>query len=175
MGRFQMFMRNFLWLCCLIPTFAFADTPGLGQPIDESEVGSLTVFASGQGLPEPQRSVSAGRILYERDCFACHGEEGRGSLNDQLAGGHVGLDAIPEKRTIGSYWPYAAPVFDYVRRAMPYANPGSLTDDEVYALTAYLLYVNDVVPADTVLDAEKLKQVKMPNRERFFSSFKLPK
>ena len=100
---------------------------------------------------------------------------GQSGINDRLAGGHVALDEIPQARTLGSFWPYAVPIFDYIRRAMPYANPGTLRDDEVYALTAYLLHVNGVIEADTILNAERLAAIKMPNRDRFFSQFKLPK
>ena len=153
---------------------ASAEVPQLGEPVDESEVNAITVFADGAGLPQGQGSVAEGRLIYERQCIACHGVGGQGGINDQLVGGHVGLEEIPQKRTIGSYWPYAVPVFDYIRRAMPYANPGSLTNDQIYALTAYLLHANGVVAEDAVLDAESLRAIQMPNRVRFFSDFKLP-
>ena len=151
-----------------------AEVPRLGEPIEESDVGGITVFANGYGLPEGKGSVAEGRSIYERQCIACHGLDGQGGINDQLVGGHVGLDSIPQKRTIGSYWPYAVPVFDYIRRAMPYANPGSLTNDEVYSLTAYLLYANEILPENAVLDARSLRSVKLTKRERFFSDFRLP-
>ncbi len=141
-------------LLCVIGV-VHADKPGLGIAISEDEVGALTVFSTGVGLPDGQGDVAVGRQLYDKLCMACHGIGGRGGINDQLAGGHVGLDEVPSTRTIGSFWPYAPPLFDYIRRAMPFAEPGTLQNDEVYALVAYLLYVNGVVPEGTgCLNAE---------------------
>ena len=151
-----------------------ADTPDLGVPITESEVQDITVQANGDGLPPGQGSVRQGEQLYTQHCMACHGVGGKGGINDQLQGGGKPLHEAVEVRTIGSYWPYAATVFDYVRRSMPYAQPGSLSNDEVYALTAYLLFLNKIVEGDTELDAAGLRAVKMPNRTRFFSRYKLP-
>ena len=102
-------------------------------------------------------------------CVACHGPDGEQGLNDQLAGGE-----LPYKRTIGTYWPYAPTVFDYIRRAMPYHGAGQLTNDETYALVAYLLHLNDIVDSDEVIDAVALAAIEMPAREIFFSSFPLP-
>ena len=104
----------------------------------------------------------------------CHGERGVGGVNDTLAGGQVGLNEQPATRTIGSYWPYAPPLFDYIRRAMPYHTPGALTDDEIYSLTAYILHINGLWDAKTPLDAAALSGVTMPNRARFYSTFELP-
>lgn len=168
-------MRSLLAFSLVYALPALAQAPQLGVPIAEREVQSLTVFADGEGLPSGQGSVAEGKAINERLCLACHGVNGQDGINDQLSGGHIGLALVPQKRTIGSYWPYATPIFDYIRRAMPYANPGTLADDQVYALTTYLLHVNDIVPAGMVLDAKTLASIKMPNRERFFSEFKLPK
>ncbi len=167
-------MPTIVVLLALFSAFGHADKPGLGVPISELDVGALTVFSTGAGLPAGQGDVDGGKRLYEKRCIACHGVGGQGGINDQLSGGHVGLDAVPSARTIGSFWPYAPPLFDYVRRAMPFAEPGTLQDDEVYALVAYLLFVNGIVAEDTILDAEKLSRVSMPNRDRFFSEFQLP-
>lgn len=153
---------------------AYSQTPGLGVPIAEAAVESITVFADGENLPPGSGTVAEGQRLYQQQCAACHGPGGKGGINDPLVGGHSALDKAPAPRTIGSFWPYAVPVFDYIRRAMPYAAPGTLTDDQVYALVAYLLHTNEIIGADTRLDAERLRGVKMPNRERFFSTFDLP-
>ncbi|PYM68767.1 MAG: hypothetical protein DME03_23695 [Candidatus Rokuibacteriota bacterium] len=100
-------------------------------------------------------------------CQACHGEKGVGGPNDRLAGGQGTLASKTPVRTVGSYWPYATTVFDYVRRAMPFAQPLSLTDSEVYAVTAYLLNVNGIIGEQDVMNAETLPRVKMPNRDSF--------
>lgn len=161
-------------LLLMVSANVMAEAPRLGEPVGEAEVGAITVFANGEGLPPGQGSVLQGRAIYQQQCLACHGVEGQGGINDQLVGGHVAFDDVPQARTIGSYWPYAAPVFDYIRRAMPYANPGSLSNDQVYALTAYLLYANELLSEDATLDAGALAAIRLPNRERFFSQFKLP-
>lgn len=153
---------------------AFAETPGLGVPVKESAITSITVFADGENLPPGSGTVAEGERLYQQQCMSCHGVDGRDGINAPLVGGHAALHQSPAQRTIGSFWPYAVPVFDYIRRAMPYAEPGTLTDDQVYALVAYLLHANDIVGADARLNADSLRAVKMPNRARFFSQFDLP-
>lgn len=152
----------------------WAAGPQLGQPITPDETPSLVIWPDGRGLPAGEGSVPAGHTLYARHCLACHGVDGRDGLNDTLVGGQVGPDQVPAQRTIGSYWPYATSLYDYIRRAMPYQSPGSLTDEEVYALVAYLLYLNQIIEEDTVLDAERLAEIEMPNRYRFHSRFELP-
>ena len=104
-------------------------------------------------------------------CIACHGPQGSGTVNDQLVGGQGTLTGTTPIKTIGSYWPYATTVFDYVRRAMPYPTPHSLSDQEVYALTAYLLSLNGIIAKDAVMDAKTLPLVKMPNRGNFILSY----
>ena len=109
---------------------------------------------------------------YAARCAACHGKTGKEGPNDALVGRLPG-DAFPfasdprAPKTIGSYWPYATTVFDYIRRAMPPDKPGSLRDDEVYGLTAYLLSLNELIPADAVIDAASLPKVKMPAHDHF--------
>jgi cytochrome c len=105
--------------------------------------------------------------VYAAKCIACHGAEGAGKPADQLVGGIGSLATANPVRTVGSYWPYATTLFDYVRRAMPTTAPRSLTDDEVYAVSAYVLNLNGIVAADAVMDAQTLPQVKMPNRHGF--------
>ena len=163
-------------VCCLVFSVpaAFADGPNLGVPIEESAADSITIFADGRGLPPGSGDVAAGKALFETQCAACHGAGGQQGTNDWLVGGHVALDEQPRHRTVGSYWPYAPPLFDYIRRAMPYRNPGTLTSDEIYALVAYLLHANGLWPQDQPLDAKGLAGIKMPNRARFFSRYPLP-
>jgi cytochrome c len=153
----------------LISTVCSAEGPGLGQPLDASELEALdyAVLPSGDGLPSGSGNAQAGAALYIQHCLACHGEEGVNGINDRLAGGHGTIDGERPLKTVGSYWPYATTVFDYIRRAMPYQTPGSLTADEIYSLTAYLLYINDIVAENDVLDAENLPAVQMPNRDNF--------
>ena len=100
-------------------------------------------------------------------CLACHGEQGQGQINDRLAGGHGTLGGPAPIKTVGSYWPYATTVFDYIRRSMPYLQPQSLTNDEVYAVTAYILFLNGIVNEDQTMDSQTLPGIQMPNREGF--------
>lgn len=149
--------------------------PGLGTPVDADAIATadLTVMPDGSGLPPGSGDPAAGARVYASHCQACHGADGGGRPNDALAGGRGSLTGDAPRKTIGSYWPYATTVFDYVRRAMPYQQPGSLSDDEVYAVTAYLLHLNGIIGADTVLDAESLPRVRMPNRDGFRASVSL--
>ena len=149
----------------------------LGRAATPQEIAALDVdvAADGAGLPPGSGTVADGQTIYAQKCASCHGVRGEGIMpfNPRL----VGRDSIAEKfpfgvtpglpRTIGNYWPYATTVFDYVRRAMPLTAPGSLTNDEVYALTAYLLAANNVLPVASRLDATLLKSVKMPYVDRF--------
>ena len=143
--------------------------PQLGKPAPALLVAAWDrdVMPDGSGLPPGAGSVEEGRLLFERQCAACHGAGGVGGPGGDLAGGVGTLAGSTPKPTVGSYWPYATTLFDYVRRAMPYDRPGSLADSEVYALVAYLLAANDIVSPDAILDAEKLPRVAMPNRGGF--------
>ena len=160
-----------LWclLCFLSATSASAQSPQLGQPMTAAEVAAIdfTVLPSGNGLPEGGGNAQQGEGLYRVQCQACHGEQGVGGINDRLAGGHGTLTGPKPVKTIGSYWPQATTAFDFIRRAMPYSAPGTLSNDEVYALTAYLLHINGVIEASTVMNQSSLPAVVMPNRDRF--------
>lgn len=148
----------------------FADGgPGLGEELTAEEVAAIdfTIMPDGDGLPEGSGDAVAGRRVYNENCLACHGEDGAGGLNDVLAGGHGSISGPEPQKTVGSYWPYATTIFDYVRRAMPFQTPGSLSNDDVYAVTAYLLFVNGIISEDTAIDAESLPGVNMPNRDNF--------
>ncbi len=149
-------------------------TFGIGRAATPVEIAALDIDVGpdGVGLP-PGRGTSAdGAQIYAARCASCHGKTGKEGPNDVMVGRLPG-DAFPFARdartpkTIGSYWPYATTVFDYIRRAMPPDKPGSLKDEEVYALTAYLLTLNELIPVDAVVDAASLPKVKMPAREHF--------
>jgi len=123
--------------------------------------------AHGDGLPPGSGDVATGARVFAAKCAACHGAHGEGGLGDALVGGQGTLSSAKPKRTVGSYWPYATTLFDYIRRAMPYNAPESLSADEVYALSAFLLNQSGIVPADARLDAASLPRVAMPNRDGF--------
>jgi cytochrome c len=159
-----------LALLALVTTLVQAqETPRLGVPAAPEDVSRVdfTVMPDGEGLPDGSGNAMIGAGLYRQHCLACHGEGGTDGTNDRLAGGHGSLATSRPVKTIGSYWPYATTLFDYIRRAMPYQSPGILSDDQVYSLTAYLLFLNDIVGEDAVLDADTLAAVEMPNRDQF--------
>ncbi|MDZ7643458.1 MAG: cytochrome c [Woeseiaceae bacterium] len=145
------------------------DAPALGEPLAAEEIAavSFTILPDGSGLPPGSGSVADGEAVYAQHCLACHGAGGEGGPNDRLAGGRGSLDSAAPVKTVGSYWPYATTLFDYLRRAMPYTAPGTLSADELYAVTAYVLHLNGIVGADAVLDAERLPAIEMPNRNGF--------
>src|SRR6266850_5678628 len=147
---------------------------GIGRPATPSEIAALDIDVGpdGAGLPPGRGSSAEGAPIYAARCAGCHGKTGKEGPNDVLVGRLPGdaFDFARDPRapkTIGSYWPYATTVFDYIRRAMPPDKPGSLKDDEVYDLTAYLLAANELIPADAVIDATSLPKVKMPARDHF--------
>ncbi|MGH8178711.1 MAG: c-type cytochrome [Steroidobacter sp.] len=144
---------------------------GIGRRVSESELAgwNIDVAPDGAGLPSGRGSVQQGKLVYESKCLACHGAEGQGQPMDRLAGGQGTLSSANPVKTIGSYWPYATTVFDYVRRAMPLDKPQSLSADETYAVTAYLLHLNGIVGPATVMNAQTLPKVQMPNRTAFRS------
>ncbi|MCW5298956.1 cytochrome c [Herbaspirillum lusitanum] len=146
-----------------------AQVYGIGHAASERDLAAwnIEVAADGAGLPAGSGSVTNGKAIYAQQCAACHGAKGEGKPADQLVGGKGTLTSANPVKTIGSFWPYATTVFDFINRAMPYNAPQSLTPDEVYSVTAYLLYLNGVVTADTVLDAHSLPRVRMPNRDGF--------
>jgi S-disulfanyl-L-cysteine oxidoreductase SoxD len=145
------------------------ETPKLGRPATQAEIAAwdISIAPDGRGLPPGSGTATQGALVYAQKCQSCHGEKGAGGPNDRLVGGQGTLASKAPVRTVGSYWPYATTVFDYVRRAMPFVQPLSLTDGEVYALTAYLLSLNGIIGAEDVMNAETLSRVKMPNRDNF--------
>lgn len=149
--------------------------PDLGTKATSGQIAAwdISIAPDGEGLPIGSGTVPQGKAIYTVQCIACHGKEGVGKPNNRLVGGHGSLSGPAPVKTVGSYWPYATTVFDYIRRAMPYPLSGSLTDDEVYALTAYLLFLNGIIEEDDVLDARTLPEVEMPNRDNFVLAYPL--
>ena len=151
---------------------ALAETFGFGTtPTDAELARFVSPLPDGRGLPGGSGSVLEGRSIYEQQCASCHGENLQGGTGDRLIGGRDTLvNDDPKKapvKTVESYWPYATTLFDYVRRAMPLTAPGSLTNDQVYAVTAYILYRASVVSEDAIMNRVTLPHVAMPNREGF--------
>ena len=175
-----MSMLEPLALCAAVfaAASALAQAPQFGQPIAPADIAlwDISVGPDGAGLPPGRGTAIQGQSVYDAKCQACHGEKGTGGPNDPLVGGIGSLapGGVPLK-TVGSYWPYATTLFDYIRRAMPFQAPKSLTADEVYALSAYVLYLNGIVAAEEVLDDQSLPKVKMPNRDGFIAFPRNPK
>ena len=143
--------------------------PNLGRPATAQEVAAwdISIPPSGAGLPAGSGTPKLGEAVYVAQCQACHGPKGIGKPADPLVGGVGSLATAKAVRTVGSFWPYATTLFDYTRRAMPTTRPMSLTNEEVYAVTAYLLYLNGIIAEDAEMNAQTLPQVKMPNRDGF--------
>ncbi len=142
---------------------------GIGRPATPAEVAgwNIDIDRHGNNLPPGSGSVGRGREVFDQQCAACHGANGEGGVGDRLAGGQGTLATEKPIRTVGSFWPYAPTLFDYIRRAMPQNAPESLSNDDVYAVSAYILNLNGLLPADTTLDARALSAIKMPNRDKF--------
>jgi S-disulfanyl-L-cysteine oxidoreductase SoxD len=158
-------------------TVSRAQSPyGIGRTATAAEIAgwNIDIGRDGSGLPAGSGSVSHGREVYQNQCAACHGDNGQGGIGDRLVGGRGTLATSRPVRTVGSYWPYATTLFDFVRRAMPFNAPDSLDADQVYAVSAYVLSLNGIVPDDTVLDAASLAKVVMPNRNGFIRSDQRP-
>jgi len=145
---------------------------GLGRLATSEEITGWHIDArpDGHGLPEGRGSVLEGKVLYEEQCAACHGESGEGvDKFPTLVGGQGSLTTDKPLKTIGSYWPYSSTLWDYTARAMPFGNARSLRNDEVYALTAYILHLNGLLTERDTLDHDTLIAVKMPNAGSFFT------
>ena len=154
---------------CATPPMQSVKGPALGQPASDELVArfDISIPPSGEGLPSGSGTARRGAAVYAAKCVACHGEKGAGKPADALAGGIGSLASPRPVRTVGSYWPYATTLFDYVRRAMPLSAPLSLSDEEVYAVSAYVLYLNGIVAEDAPMTAKTLPLVRMPNRDGF--------
>ncbi|WP_409190836.1 c-type cytochrome [Bradyrhizobium sp. RDM4] len=140
-----------------------------GRPAtpDEIVLWDIDVSPDGKGLPPGGGTVAQGKQVFAENCSGCHGDNGVGGLKDRLVGGEGTLASANPIKTVGSYWPYATTLFDYIHRAMPYQAPGLLSNDDTYAVAAYILSLNGILPADGKLDRDSLPKVKMPNRGGF--------
>ncbi len=171
-----MCMRNLLIGACLIfPTFIQAqDSPKLGQLVSAKIVQKWNgdIFPNGEGLPIGKGTALYGKKVYQQYCLSCHGGDGTGASADELAGAQHGLKDNPPDKTIGTYWPYATTVFDFTRRAMPLDKPNTLTTNQLYAVTAYLLHINGIIKEHDIMNEKTLPRVKMPNRDGFISIYK---
>jgi S-disulfanyl-L-cysteine oxidoreductase SoxD len=162
----------------LVTVPALAQPPQFGQAITPADIApwDISIGPDGAGLPLGSGTATQGEAVYAAKCQACHGEKGVGGPNDALVGGIGSL--APGKapvKTVGSFWPYATTLFDYVRRAMPFPESKSLTNDETYAVAAYILNLNRIVETNEVLDAQSLPKVRMPNRDGFIPFPRNPK
>ena len=144
-------------------------TFGVGRPPSPEEMRDLgsAIAPDGTGLPQGSGTVAAGRELFAAQCSRCHGPGGEGDVGPRLVGGHGTLRTPRPIKTVGSFWPYATTLWDYVNRAMPFDQPGRLTPPEVYAAVAYVLNLNGIVASDATMDATSLPKVRMPNRDGF--------
>ena len=153
-----------------------ADTPKLGQPIAEADIAAWDIAAmpNGEGLPPGSGTAAQGAKVFDEKCARCHGDGAKGGpiARNPLFGGRPLTDGIDVPKTIGNFWGHATTVFDFTRRAMPFDQPRSqLSADEIYATTAYILFLNKIIGENEVMDAKTLPQVKMPNRDNFIIRF----
>ena len=169
-----MSMRRLLTLAAcltLAAGTAAAEGPNLGKPISPSDLKAWDIFVmpDGTGLPSGSGTAAQGAPIFKQKCAPCHGENGEGGIAGQLVGGppRATLDG---GKTIANFYPYATTIFDYVRRAMPLNESKSLSNDEVYAVVAYLLHLNGIIGANDTIDAKTLPKVRMPNAEGFVTS-----
>src|SRR5688572_26382919 len=151
----------------------FAQSPNLGQRTSEADVAAwdISILPDGSGLPPGSGTPEQGARIFAAKCAACHGQNGKGGSNAALVGGAPLTSGIDTTKTIRNFWPYATTLFDFTRRAMPWQQPRTLTNDEVYALTAYILSLNKIIGENDVMSAETLAKVRMPNRDGFIARF----
>lgn len=169
-----MSMRKLALLLALAAGSAVAaESPHLGQPITEADIApwNIDVAPDGAGLPAGRGTAVQGEAIYTEKCAVCHGFDGVGTPADALAGGQGTLGSAKAVKTVGSFWPYAPIIFDYTRRAMPLNNPQTLANDEVYAVTAYILKLNGLIGDKDVMNARTLPRVRMPNRDGFIQVY----
>ena len=155
----------------LTTNFAYAEKFGFGDTATQNQISGwdIDIRPDGKGLPDGKGTVAAGEGLYEERCSSCHGLFGEGEGRwPVLAGGEGTLKEERPTKTVGSYWPYASTLYDYIRRAMPFTAPRSLSDQQVYDITAYVLYLNEIVEDDFVLTKDSLATIEMPNKDNFF-------
>jgi S-disulfanyl-L-cysteine oxidoreductase SoxD len=166
---------------CLTPGVALGETLpipaqdyGIGTPATDAQMQAwdITVRPDGENLPEGSGTPALGKQVYDQQCAACHGDAGQGGVGPRLVGDIGSLTTANPIKDVGSYWPYATTLFDYIRRAMPFPSPQSLTADQVYAVSAYILQMNGIIPDSAIMDRKSLPMVTMPNRDGFLSMIK---
>src|SRR5437016_3976 len=152
-----------------LPLAAQSPTLGVGRPPTADEVRNLggAIAPDGGGLPEGSGTVVAGRDVFAAQCARCHGPRAQGDVGPVLVGGQGTLATARPLKTVGSFWPYATTLWDYINRAMPFDKPGLLKPSEVYAVAAYILNLNGIIGEGDVMDAKTLPKVRMPNRDGF--------
>jgi mono/diheme cytochrome c family protein len=152
-----------------VPLAAQSSTFGVGRPPTPDEIRNLgsAIAPDGGGLPEGSGTVAAGRDVFAAQCARCHGPRAQGDVGPVLVGGQGTLATARPLKTVGSFWPYATTLWDYINRAMPFDKPGLLKPSEVYAVAAYILNLNGIIGENDVMDARSLPKVKMPNRDGF--------
>ena len=160
-------------LLAMMTGASLAETPNLGKPIDEAAIAAwdISILPDGTGLPKGSGTPAQGVPIFAEKCAACHGDNGKGGEAAALVSDRELAGISAAQKTIRNFWPYSTTIFDFIRRAMPAQMPHSLTDDEVYALTAYILAENKLIGANDTMDAQSLPKVKMPNRDNFIIRF----
>jgi S-disulfanyl-L-cysteine oxidoreductase SoxD len=175
MGKVAVTICTAVALALGVSAASTADNPHFGKPITEADIApwDISIGPDGVGLPPGSGTPAQGAVVYsDHGCAACHGDKGSGGLAGPLVGGGPLNDPNHEAaKLIGNYWPYATTIFDFVRRAMPWQQPKTLTNDEVYALTAYVLALNKIIGDNDVMNAETLPKVRMPNRDGFIARY----
>lgn len=172
-----MSMRKLPLMCVLLlaTTMAQAEdtVTSFSKPATAEDIDLvyLSIMTDGENLPDGSGTAEQGKPLFDLYCAACHGFDGEGTLANKLVGGRGTLGSDAPVKTVGSYWPYATTVFNYIRRSMPYTAPMSLTNADYFALTAFLLNKNDIIAADLVIDKDSLAGVRMPNRDGFVNAY----
>ncbi|WP_266181436.1 c-type cytochrome [Dyella humicola] len=172
MAKYTTLCRNAAALSALLSSTLAAAAPpdyGVGRAAtaEEIKLWDIDVRPDGAGLPEGKGTVDQGKTVFNTYCVACHGANGQGGIRDRLVGGQGSLATDKPVKTVGSFWPYATTLFDYIHRAMPYTAPGFLSIDDTYAVEAYLLNLNGILPDGATLDRASLLEIKMPNRDGF--------
>jgi len=172
-GFVFMFTFTFGFVSAQAPSTALGTSPGLGHPISEADVAAwdISILPDGTGLPAGSGTSEQGAKVFAAKCAVCHGENGKGGSAAALVGGQPLTSGIETTKTVANFWPYATTIFDFTRRAMPWPRPRTLTNEEVYSLTAFILAQNKIIAADEVMNAQTLPKVRMPNREGFIPRF----
>jgi len=152
----------------LVSSTVLAQGPGLGVPVSEADISAwdINVLPDGTGLPPGSGTATEGASVYATHCAACHGASGEGGIGNRLVGGEPPA-AMGTSKTIANHWPYATTVFDNIRRSMPFEAPRSLSNDNYYAVVAWIFAQNDIIDENAVMSAETLPAVRMPSIDRF--------